>query len=388
MPPRPTPEQIAARMTGRLAPEGMGIAAVLPSPMVQNHAAFLSRHADGRLDCLWFGGSLEGKADICIWRATLAPGAAGWSSAEEISNDPERSEQNPVQFLAPDGRVHILHTAQPKGGRQDECVLRMRVEGGAPADLPLPPGTFIRAPIHLRPDGAWLLPLFHCTPSPGAQWTGRHDTASVAITNDAGRTWRVARVPGSTGCVHMSIVDLGTPDSLHLAAFFRRRQADMVYRTESRDGGESWSVPAATDVPNNNSSIAVIRLADGRLAMACNPINAEMSADRRASLYDELGNDDRPQATGGCTPVWGVPRGPMALVLSTDGGLTFPQRIVVEDSPGTCLSNDSLDGRNLELSYPSLSQAPDGSLDLAYTLHRRAIKHVRLPLAALISNPA
>jgi predicted neuraminidase len=113
--------------------------------------------------------------------------------------------------------------------------------------------------------------------------------------------------------------------------------------------------------------------------MACNPVNASMSPDRRESLYDELGDDSRPQAQGGCTPIWGVPRGPLSLCLSSDGGVSFPERIVVEDSPGTCLSNDSLDGRNLELSYPSLSQAPDGSLDLAYTLYRRAIRHVRLP---------
>ena len=70
----------------------------------------------------------------------------------------------------------------------------------------------------------------------------------------------------------------------------------------------------------------------------------------------------------------------MSLCLSSDGGKTFPHRITVEESPGTCLSNDSLNGKNRELSYPSLSQAPDGSLDLAYTLYRRAIKHVRLPL--------
>lgn len=375
-----TPTDIANRMTGQITVQADRATAILPSPMAQNHAAFLSRHPDGRLDCLWFGGSLEGKADICIWRAILAPGSDCWSPAIRISNDPERSEQNPVQFLAPDGRVLILHTAQPRGGRQDECAVLMRVEGGEAVELPLPPGTFIRAPIHVRSDGAWLLPLFHCVQSPGAQWTGRHDHASVAISADAGATWRLVRVPGSTGCVHMSIVDLGAADGQHLAAFFRRRQADHVYRTESRDGGESWSVPEPTDVPNNNSSIAVIRLADGRLAIACNPVNAAMSPDRRASLYDELGEDDRPQATGGCTPIWGVARGPLSLCLSSDQGRSFPQRILVEDSPGTCLSNDSLDGRNLELSYPSLAQAPDGSLDLAYTLYRRAIRHVRLPL--------
>ena len=46
--------------------------------------------------------------------------------------------------------------------------------------------------------------------------------------------------------------------------------------------------PVATDLPNNNSSIAAIRLADGRIAVIGNPVNAAMSPDRRASLYDCL----------------------------------------------------------------------------------------------------
>lgn len=372
----PTPAEIAAGMTGVLAADASGRqSALLPSPMVQNHAAFLSRGNDGRLDCLWFGGSLEGKADICIYCSTLAPGASVWSPAEQLTDDPERSEQNPVQFHAPDGRTLLFHTAQP-GGDQDRCVVRMREVGRPPVDLPLPLGSFVRGAVHVRADGAWLLPLFHCTHAPGARWTGRHDTASVAISADQGLTWRLVAVPGSTGCVHMTIVDLG---GNRLAAFYRRRQADFVYRTDSADGGESWTVPQPTDVPNNNSSIGVIRLADGRLAMVCNPMNASLSPDRRLSLYDELGDDDRPEAEGGCTPIWGVPRAPMVLALSTDEGRSFPHRILLQDGPGTCLSNNSLDGKNFEMSYPVLNQSPDGGLDIAYTLHRRAIKHLLLP---------
>ncbi|MDZ4093903.1 MAG: exo-alpha-sialidase, partial [Paracoccaceae bacterium] len=323
---------------------------------------------------LWFGGALEGRADICVYRSRLEPGAAGWGPAEQLTDDPARSEQNPLRFHAPDGRALLLHTAQP-GGNQDACVVRMRGRGLAAVDLDLPRGSFVRGAVYLRPDGAWLLPLFHCVPTPGARWTGRHDTASVAISSDAGVTWRLVAVPGSVGCVHMTIVDLGQG---RLAAFYRRRQADFVHRSESTDGGESWSEPVATDVPNNNSSIAVVRLADGRICMACNPGNAAMSLDRRASLYDELGPDDRPEADGGCAAIWGVARAPMVLAFSRDGGHSFAQRLLIEDGPGTCLTNDSLDGRNKELSYPSLSQGADGTLDLCYSLHRRAIRHLRL----------
>ena len=375
----PTPQMIADQMDGRLVATAEGRSeALLPSPCIQNHAAFLSAGPDA-LQCLWFGGSLEGKSDISIWRSTLRDGR--WSEAEQISDDPARSEQNPVQFDAPDGRRMILHTAQ-EGGNQDACVVRMREAGAAPVDLDLPRGTFIRAPIRERGDGAWLLPLFRCVPRPGERWTGSHDTAAVAISTDAGLSWREVEVPDSIGSVHMTLVPLGDD---RFAAFYRRRQADFVHRSESADGGETWTAPEPTDVPNNNSSISVIGLSDGRLAMACNPSNARMHPEaRRTSLYDELGEgDDRPNATGGCTPIWGVPRAPMTLCFSTDGGRTFSKRILVEDGPGTCLSNNSVDGQNHEMSYPSLVEGPDGGLDLAYTYFRRAIKHVRMTRAWL-----
>jgi len=71
-------------------------------------------------------------------------------------------------------------------------------------------------------------------------------------------------------------------------------------------------------------------------------------------------------------------RAPVTICLSDDDGRSFPIRILIEDGPGTCLSNDSTDGRNLEMSYPWLLEAPDGTLHASYTYHRRAIKYVRL----------
>jgi predicted neuraminidase len=83
-------------------------------------------------------------------------------------------------------------------------------------------------------------------------------------------------------------------------------------------------------------------------------------------------------AEGGCFPVWGVPRAPLTLCVSEDDGRTFPLRRIVEQSEGTCLTNNSLDGRNKELSYPVMQEEADGTLHLAFTYYRRAIKYVRL----------
>jgi predicted neuraminidase len=252
----------------------------------------------------------------------------------------------------------------------------MREAGSSPVSLSLPGGTFIRSPLFVRSDDAWLLPLFRCIPKPGYRWNGSHDTAAIALSTDAGRHWREIDIPQSEGCVHTTLIAV---DTNTIAAFFRRRQADFIFRCESRDGGDTWSTPVATDIPNNNSSIAAITLQDGRVAIACNPVNRDSSELRRESLYDEVDEDDeRVSATGGCNPVWGVPRAPLSLCFSSDGGLSFEHRIVIEQSSGNCLSNNSEDGRNFELSYPSLLQREDGSLDLAYTYFRRAIKHTRL----------
>ena len=123
-----------------------------------------------------------------------------------------------------------------------------------------------------------------------------------------------------------------------------------------------------------------IALRDGRVALLCNPVSAAQSAARRASLYDELGegDDGRADPTGGVAAIWGVPRAPLTLCLSEDGGRSFPLRRMVEDGPGTCLSNNALDGKNEELSYPAMVEGADGRLHLAFTFHRRAIKYVVL----------
>lgn len=380
-----SPEEIAERMDGRLVEGADGrFEAFLPSPMVQNHAAFIERLDDGSLACLWFGGTLEGKSDISIYASTLTPGAQSWSAYSQLSNDPERSEQNPVLWKNGHGTWQLLHTAQPSGN-QDECLLRARevgfangtLTGAEPRVIGLPLGCFIRGRFVRRKDGAWMMPIFRCVSRPGQRWNGSHDTAAVGVSHDEGATWELHEVPGSIGSVHMTIVPL---DGDHMVAFYRRRQSDFVHRSESLDGGITWSAPEPTDVPNNNSSINVIRLSDGRLAMVCNPTSAATSDARRVSLYDEIEEgDDRPDASGGCNPIWGVPRAPLILAISTDTGRTWPLRRIIDNSSGACLSNNSEDGRNQELSYPYLLEGEGGALHVAYTYFRRAIKYVRLP---------
>ncbi|MEO2037149.1 MAG: exo-alpha-sialidase, partial [Martelella sp.] len=161
-----TPEEIAGKMTGKFEARPDGKQAVLPAPTVQNHAAFLSRLPDGRLACAWFGGTLEGKSDISIHASLLDPDKGEWGEAVRLTDDPDRSEQNPVIFVTPKGDVLLLNTAQPAGNQDESRVFmrRLTLEGGrlaaaAARDTGLPPGTFVRAAPFVRDDGAWCLPL-------------------------------------------------------------------------------------------------------------------------------------------------------------------------------------------------------------------------------------
>ncbi len=380
------PEEVAPLMDGcfRADLDLVGRAdAVLPSPHVQNHAANLHMLPDGTLACVWFAGTMEGMADIAVHVSRLAPGADRWSAAEPLSDDPTRSEQNPLLFNAPDGKVWLIHTAQTAGD-QDGAFVRCRISDdggrsfGPPRVLCDVPGTFVRQPIVMNADGDWLLPAFRCVGEPGRRWTGDVDTAAVLVSRDRGTTWEMRAVPDSIGAVHMNVVPLGGPA---MAAFYRDRFARSVRRSRSSDGGLTWTAPEPTDLPNNNSSIQAVRLSSGAVAMVYNHVNADMSADRRLSLYDEIEGGEAvapaaaPRADGA---VWGVPRSPLSLAVSSDGGASFRRVIDLDTGPGTCLSNNSGELRNREYSYPSILEAPDGTLYAAYTLYRRAIKVVRL----------
>ena len=377
-----TAAEIEAAMDGRLhaSPSGR-VDAFLPSPMVQNHAANLHVLPDGRLACVWFGGTMEGMGDISVYLSTVGPD--GWTPARKLSDDATRSEQNPVLFTAPDGKVWLFHTSQP-GGRQDECEIVARVshDGGdsfGPArrigDFR---GVFVRQPLRLGPAGEWLLPGFRCVTPATGRWTGDIDRAVMLVSQDQGASWQALEVPDSLGAVHMNPV---APLAMVMPAFYRDRYAQWVKRSLSLDGGLTWTAPQPTDLPNNNSSVQATRLADGRIAMVLNPISAAQSDARRASLYDEIEGEAEVQAvTSGPKAIWGVPRAPMTLAISSDNGASFPLRIDLDQGTGHALSNNSAEGVNRELSYPSILQDVEGQLHIAYTYHRRAIRYVRISL--------
>ena len=325
------------------------------------HGPALLELPSGDLLCVWFAGSFEGSADVHIVCSRLEKDSGAWTEPVDVSGDPERSEQNPSLFYGPDGAAWAMYTAQldrqeGKDNMQFTAVVRCQksTDGGrtwGPYETVFPEeGTFCRQPIQVLSNGRWIFSNWLCTDS--AEGLSGDPTA-FRISDDQGKTWRMVMMPKSNGHVHANVVEL---ENGHLVAFMRNREAYRIHRSESFDYGETWSEPAPTPLPNNNSSISAIKLQSGRIAVAYNPT---------------------------CTPdpqpgkaAWPGLRCPVAVALSEDGGVTFP--IIRWMERGEGYIGDENKTNNKQYEYPYIMQSRDGMIHLAYAAWTRdAMKYVR-----------
>ncbi|KAI1846782.1 hypothetical protein JX265_004751 [Neoarthrinium moseri] len=361
----------------------------IPAATVQCHASNLLELPDRTLLCVWFGGTQEGCADISIYASRLDPEAPLWTQPVRISSDASRSEQNPILFRDPvTGAIWLFHTAQ-SAGNQDEAAIIARISNdqaktwSEPFEpFPGKKGVFVRQPLVVLSGNTWVLPIFYCRAPPGFRWIGSDDVSAVMYTKDGGKTWAESSVPNSRGCVHMNIVAL--PANKSYVAFFRSRWADHIYRATS-DDGISWTAPTKTTLPNPNSGICSATLPNGNLVIVFNDSCASASMARREGLYDDItpADDTRVNQPGvdGKTAIWGTPRKALSVGLSKDNGVTWKYR-VLEDGDGFCMTNNSKERSNRELSYPSIyvdrTSESQKSVHIAYTYHRQNIKYVHI----------
>lgn len=334
------------------------------------HAPALVELEDGTMLCCWFAGTYEGSADVHIICSRLPQDSTKWSEIIEISGDPERSEQNPSLFLRMPGEVWAMYTAQKdrvagKDNMQFTSQIRMQRshDGGRTWEQYETvfgrEGSFCRQPIQVLSNGRWIFANWICTDSVDGL---SGDPTVFQLSDDEGKTWRQVDMPESRGRVHANVVEL---EDGHLVAFMRSREADNIYRSESMDYGETWSVPAPTPLPNNNSSISAIKLQSGRICIAYNPT---------------------------CTPVpvkgkaaWPGLRCPVAVALSEDGGLTFPVIRWMERGEGFMGEENRTNNRQYE--YPYIMQSRNGDIHLAYAAFTRAgVKYVRFTEADVLGG--
>ncbi|HWT24622.1 MAG TPA: sialidase family protein [Solirubrobacteraceae bacterium] len=317
------------------------------------HAATIAALPSRDVLAAWFEGTGEGAPDTAIWLARRT--TAGWGERTKVADLGPVAHWNPVLFLAPDGTLHLFFKVGDRISAWQTWTTTSG-DGGmtwSPARELVPGDRGGRGPVKNKPivagDGAWLAP---------ASIEGERWDCFVDASRDGGRTWQAsALVPvdhdavAGAGLIQPALWE-SPGGSVHMLT---RSTAGCVYRSDSGDGGRSWSAAYPTALPNNNSGLDLARLAGGTLVLAHNPVGASRGA-----------------------------RTPLVLSISRDDGASWEASVVLEDEgvprdfSGVTPADTgiAIDSR-AEFSYPAV--VPYGSgVAVAYTWKRTRIAFVRL----------
>jgi len=325
--------------------------AILLSETINDHAPYRSSHASTivetaqhHLVAAWFGGTAERNPDVGIWLARRAQ--RGWEPAAEVATgiqpDGKRYPTwNPVLFQAPSGLLFLFYKVGPSTSEWWGVVKTSRDEGRTWSDARrLPDG--ILGPIKDKPvalrDGTWLA---GSSEEGGPQGWRVHFERS----RDEGRTWeQIGPIAKGAGFDAIQPTILFPPGG-QLEALCRTKQG-VIAMTWSSDDGSTWTPLAAAPLPNPNSGIDAVTLADGRLLV----------------VYNHAGHE--PGHANG-------PRYPLDVAISRDG-LKWEHVLVLEDEP-----------RRDGYAYPAVIQTSDRLVHVTYTWDRTTIKHIVMDPAKL-----
>lgn len=347
---------------------------LFPPERWHNHGSCIVELPNGDLLVCWYNGSGERTADdVKVEGMRKRKGTTKWSERFLMADTIGFPDCNPCMFVDPQGRLWLMwvaiianqwHTAllryqisdnprgtgAPRWTHSDililkpgeefaEMVAKQCDEDEKRIDQILPPerrqeglaylaerrknaadkyfrrmGWMTRVHPFVLNNKRIIVPLY----------SDGFDFSIMAISDDGGRTWQASRPLISFGGVQPSLVQKrdGT-----LVAYMRDNgpPPQRVMRSESRDGGMTWSPVVDDDIPNPGSGLEVIRLQSGRWAMVCN--DTEQGRHR------------------------------LAVLLSDDEGRTWKWKRYLENEPPGAGS----------YSYPSIIQAKDGTLHVTYS---------------------
>ncbi len=288
------------------------------------HCATLTDLGAAGLMTVWMGGMFETAPDVCLLASELRPGAERWTPPRIVARVDGCSMGQPVLLQRPDGELWFFYVVlYGIDWRSAIPFLKKSSDGGQtwgePQKLFDYPGLMLRSRPLVLGDRI-LVPAYDEN-----TWQSR-----MILSDDSGRSWRLtAPMQSPDGNIHPNVIAIGGT----LVCYLRTGgKGGVIWRSESHDGGESWSELTPTALLNPNSGIDLLRLQDERLALAFNN-----SSTHRTPLHVAL--------TGGSGEDW-----------------RWIQ--VIEDAYH-------------EISYPTLAQTADGVLHLVYTYRRETIHYAR-----------
>ncbi|MCC7210099.1 MAG: exo-alpha-sialidase [Anaerolineae bacterium] len=297
------------------------------------HAATLIDLGDAGLAAAWMSGSYETAPDVALLSARLLPGHERWSPPTIIADAPDHSLGQPLFLARPGGALWFFYVViMGRDWTTAIPYLKKSPDGGATWQEPIRlfdyPGLMLRSRA-LVLDGRIIVPAYDEN-----TWQSR-----MIISDDGGESWRLtAPMHSSSGNIHPTLARLS--DGRLLAYIRTGGKGGVLWRSESADGGETWSPLTATSIPNPNSGLDLLRLQSGRLALAFNN-----SPTHRTPLCVALGGEDE----------------------------DWRWMQVIEDEYA-------------EISYPTLAQTSDGALHLVYTYRRENIHYARFSEAWIMEG--
>ncbi|MGC8737526.1 MAG: sialidase family protein [Candidatus Hydrogenedens sp.] len=298
------------------------------------HPASITELNNGDLYLAYYCGSGEYDEDTKVFGSRLPKNSNQWQSPVVIADIPWLGEGNPVVWQGPNDIVWLFYVVRYG---TTWCTSRIHYKiskDGAntwsdSAVLAFDPGMMVRSQPLLLNNGKFILPAYH-EKGDNPEFTSP-DTSSVFFIHDLKtRTWTQSNhVHSRIGNLQPSVVALS---DTHLLAYCRRGGGydpipdGFVVRTESYDGGKTWTDGVDTEFVNPNAAIDLIKLKNGHLLLFFN---------------DNPGD-----------------RNPLSVAISMDEGKTWK------------IKRDLVRGKD-SYAYPYAIQLKDGRIALTFTSHER-----------------
>ncbi len=302
------------------------------------HASTVLPLDDGTVLTAWFGGTREGDKSVKIWISKRST-EGEWSTPVSVSEPDETAHWNPVLHERSDGSIILYYK---HGDTIPGWITKYIIsyDGGNSWTAPeiLVPGDFSggRGPVKNKclrlSDGRLLAPA---STEQNKKWI-----PFIDISDDDGLTWHFNSYmerPKYKGAYVGLIQPTIWESEKGLVHCLLRSNKGAIYRSDSKDNGETWCKPYRTRLPNNNSGIDCVKDGSGRLWLIYNPIDIN----------------------------WGI-RHPLSLAYSKDNGKHFTEVLVPE--PG-----------NGEFSYPAIT-CKNNTLYITYTYKRKQIVFWKIEL--------
>ena len=339
------------------------------------HASTIVKLRNGGLMCCWFGGSHEGEADVAIYASrkmnisqrvaanVSANGVGcealeagmGWSAPVKLANGAD-ANWNPVLFFREDGTLLLFYKEGQRIAEWRTMFMTSSDDGktwSAPRELVTGDVSGGRGPVRNKlirlasgrvlaggstEHGIWRA-FADISDDNGISWHKSNAVAIAKLKYNEGEKTAESNIAVSSqsfygrGVIQPSLWQ-SADGSVHMLL---RSSEGFVHRADSTDEGESWSAAYPLTLPNNNSGLDLVALADGRLLLVCNPVAAN----------------------------WGM-RSPLSLFMSEDDGHTWHKLIDLETEKG-------------EFSYPAII-AQDHDVYISYTYDRKNIAVVQIKI--------